>query len=138
MVVSTRIYPHSATALQSGNDSHDFGLYRRLSAVAAALERVEWIPRRKIQVIYNGVDGTRFEGLPGKSEIRRKLGLSEEAVYFVLCSRLDPIKWIEGMLDAMVRVAREEPKCRLLLVVKAPSEVASRRRFLHSAWSATS
>jgi len=36
--------------------------------VAQALQRVEWIPQRRIQIIYNGVDDSRFDHLPSKRE----------------------------------------------------------------------
>ena len=84
--------------------------------VAQALKTVEWIPLNRIQIIYNGVDGSRFNNLPPKKDIRRKLNLCNDFTYFILCSRLDPIKWIEGLLAAYRRVLEAFPKSGLILV----------------------
>jgi len=84
--------------------------------VAQALNAVEWIPRNRIQIIYNGVDGYRFNNLPPKKDLRRKLNLCDDFTYFILCSRLDPIKWIEGLLAAYRRVSEIFPKSGLILV----------------------
>ena len=84
--------------------------------VAQALKTVEWIPLRRIQVIYNGVDDSRFNNLPSKEELRRTLNLRDKFIYFILCSRLDPIKWIEGLLAAYRRVLDAFPQSGLILV----------------------
>ena len=84
--------------------------------VAQALKIVEWIPLKRVQVIYNGVDDSRFNNLPSKKVLRLKLSLKEDFIYFILCSRLDPIKWIEGLLAAYRRVLNVFPKSGLILV----------------------
>ena len=84
--------------------------------VAQALKTVEWIPLRRVQIIYNGVDDSRFNNLPSKKDLRRKLNLRDEFIYFILCSRLDPIKWIEGLLAAYRRVLDAFPQSGLILV----------------------
>ena len=89
-------------------------------AVALALQRVEGFPLSKIKVVFNGVDGQRFSNLPARSEIRRRLGLRGDFVYFILCSRLDPIKWIDGLLEALRRVVARYPACGLVLVGDGP------------------
>jgi glycosyltransferase involved in cell wall biosynthesis len=89
--------------------------------VASALERVEQIPLNRIQVVFNGIDGSRFADLPPKNELRRKLNLREDFLYFILCSRLDPIKWIEGLLAAYRKVLDVYPNSGLLLVGEGES-----------------
>jgi glycosyltransferase involved in cell wall biosynthesis len=84
--------------------------------VAQALKTVEWIPLRRIQIIYNGVDDSRFNNLPSKKDLRHKLNLRDDFIYFILCSRLDPIKWIEGLLTAYRRVLNAFPQSGLILV----------------------
>jgi len=84
--------------------------------VAQALKTVEWIPLNRIQIVYNGVDDSRFDNLPSKKELRRKLDLRDDFIYFILCSRLDPIKWIEGLLAAFRRVLDVSPQIGLILV----------------------
>jgi L-malate glycosyltransferase len=89
--------------------------------VAKALERVEQIPLNRIRIVFNGVDNSGFENIPPKIELRRKLGLCDEFLYFILCSRLDPIKWIEGLLAAYRRVREVFPQSGLLLVGEGES-----------------
>lgn len=84
--------------------------------VASALQNVEWIPVNRIQIVFNGVDDSRFQNLPPRSELRRKLNLRNDFLYFILCSRLDPIKWIEGLLAAYRLVLDARPQTGLLLV----------------------
>ena len=84
--------------------------------VADALASVEQIPPHRISVIFNGVDEARFVNLPDKRELRNTLGLDHETLYFILCSRLDPIKWIEGLLAAFRSVIDAFAGCRLLLI----------------------
>ena len=84
--------------------------------VAQALKTIEWIPLNRIQVVYNGVDDSRFNNLPLKTDLRRKLNLEDDFIYYILCSRLDPIKWIEGLLTAYRRVLDAFPKSGLILV----------------------
>ncbi len=85
-------------------------------AVAQALNRAEGFPPDKIRIIFNGVESSRFACLPGRSELRSRLGLHEGGIYFILCSRFDPIKWIEGLLQAFEKVAARNDQVRLLLV----------------------
>ena len=89
-------------------------------AVAFALQRVEGFPLSKIHIVFNGVDGQRFSNLPVRSEIRQRLGLREDFTYFILCSRLDPVKWIDGLLEAHRRVVACYPACGLVLVGDGP------------------
>jgi glycosyltransferase involved in cell wall biosynthesis len=84
--------------------------------VAQALRQVEWIPQNRIRVVYNGVDDARFQHLPAKQDLRRKLNLRDDFLYFILCSRLDPIKWIEGLLQAYRHVCDIMPRSGLLLI----------------------
>jgi glycosyltransferase involved in cell wall biosynthesis len=77
---------------------------------------VEQIPEERIQIIFNGVDDSGFKNLPPRKELRRKLNLQDEFIYFILCSRLDPIKWIEGLLAAYKHVLEAYPLSGLLLV----------------------
>jgi L-malate glycosyltransferase len=85
-------------------------------AVAQALTRVEGIPLKRIKVVYNGVDGKKFAELLGKEELRTRFGLRQDCLYFILCSRLDPIKWIEGLLLALKRVVEANPQVGLIIV----------------------
>jgi L-malate glycosyltransferase len=85
-------------------------------AVAQALHQVEGFPPDQIRVVFNGVDGRRFVNLPKKQDLRVRFSLRQDFVYFVLCSRFDPIKWIDGLLQALRRVIDAQPHTGLLLV----------------------
>jgi glycosyltransferase involved in cell wall biosynthesis len=89
--------------------------------VAGALEKEEQIPSRRIQIIFNGVDDSRFRNLPPKASLRRKLNLQDDFIYFILCSRLDPIKWIEGLLAAYRLVLASCDKSGLVIVGEGES-----------------
>jgi glycosyltransferase involved in cell wall biosynthesis len=89
--------------------------------VANALERVEKIPLNRIRIVFNGVDDSGFKELLPRRDLRRKLELRDEYLYYILCSRLDPIKWIEGMLAAYRRVLDAFPQSGLILVGEGES-----------------
>lgn len=89
--------------------------------VANALEEVEQIPPDRIQVIFNGVEDSQFRDLSPKNQLRPKLGLQDEFIYFILSSRLDPIKWIEGLLSAYRQVLEVVPHSGLLLIGEGES-----------------
>jgi L-malate glycosyltransferase len=91
-------------------------------AVAMALHKIEGFSLDRIKIIYNGVDATRFAGHPDRQNLRLRLGLRHDFTYFILCSRLDPIKWIDGLLRAFRIVVDETPGTGLLLVGDGPEK----------------
>ena len=73
------------------------------------------IARSKIHVVYQGVDDTLFS--PGsRLDARRRLGVPETGKFLVSVGSLVPVKGIDVLLDAMSRVAAEQPDARLFLV----------------------
>ncbi len=63
--------------------------------VCEALIKYESFPRKRIDVIYNGIDLVPFSGTlrpENRDSIRRDLGLSKDAILIVQVARLDPIK----------------------------------------------
>jgi L-malate glycosyltransferase len=85
-------------------------------AVAEALNQIEGFPAGRIRIIFNGVDSSRFTSLPNRRDLRARFGLREDFIYFVLCARLDPIKWIDGLLQALRKVVDANRQAGLLLV----------------------
>jgi L-malate glycosyltransferase len=85
-------------------------------AVAQAIHRIEGIPLHAIQIVFNGVDEGRFLNLSSKQALRTRFGLKDDVLYFVLCARLDPIKWINGLIKAFKRVVDVQPKTGLIIV----------------------
>lgn len=70
---------------------------------------------RRVDVIYSGIDLSRFEEIP-RAEARRKLGLPEELPIAAIVSRLAPLKGHEDLFDAAERIRNEVPGLLLLLV----------------------
>jgi glycosyltransferase involved in cell wall biosynthesis len=70
----------------------------------------------KIAVIRNGVDLTRFDGLPPSSELRRELGLPDDTPVVGVISRLTRLKGLEHFLEAAAIVRSRMPRVRFLIV----------------------
>ncbi len=87
-------------------------------------------PAKKIRVIHNGVDLSRFESLPSRSaQARAELGLPGEGPLVGVVSRLGPAKGIEVFIDAATKLASRFPRARFLIVGDAhPGEVGARYR----------
>ena len=96
------------------------------SATRDALVHHEWLPRRRIRLIYNGVTPpVRQEGVPS---VRRQLGIDEATLVLGTISRLDPIKNQAMMLDALAAVRRRQLDCVLILAGDGPERDALERR----------
>jgi glycosyltransferase involved in cell wall biosynthesis len=103
---------------------------RRVTAVVAVCESIKrrlvasGVPEEKIQVIYSGTDLARFHPGVDGSAVRRELGLGPGAA---LVTQIGIRSWRgnEDVLDAMVRVRREAPHARLLLVGAPPARIVS-------------
>jgi glycosyltransferase involved in cell wall biosynthesis len=95
-------------------------------AVKDALMKVEAFPEKAIRVVYNGIESPRPQG--GRAALRKKLGLREDGLYFVLPARFDPIKWIPGLLEAFAEVSAKLPQAGLLLIGDGPEDVSVRAR----------
>ena len=70
----------------------------------------------KIRVIHTGLDLTRFDSGGSRPEVRRKLGIPDEAIVAGTVSRLFPEKGHRYLLDAVKILANEIPTLRLLIV----------------------
>ena len=79
-------------------------------------------PAARITVIPNGVDLSRFVTTGNPAELRRSLGVAEDAPLVGVVSRLHRLKGIEDFLDAATIVAAKHPAARFL-VIGQPSPV---------------
>ncbi len=93
-------------------------------AVKDALVRVEAFPAGKIRIVFNGIEAPVAGD---RVALRRRLSLHPDWVYFILCARFDPIKWIPGLVAAFARVAHGRSDCGLILVGDGPEAEAVRR-----------
>lgn len=89
-------------------------------AVTEALVTVDAFPRRRVEVVYNGIAVNRPNA--SKADLRHELGLEADALYVILCARFDPIKWMEGLVAAFALVKQRQPRARLILVGDGPEK----------------
>src|SRR5262245_2976750 len=101
--------------------------FRAKKYVAVSRDLYRWlkdtvnIPERKLVLIPNGVDTTRF--YPGReSAMRAELGIADNEFVVGTIGRLDPIKNYEGVIDAVRSVNREGHKIRLIICGDGPNK----------------
>jgi glycosyltransferase involved in cell wall biosynthesis len=80
------------------------------------LHRYEWIPRRKLTTIVNGIDGRAFEGPSDRSRVRASLGIPDGAVAVVFASRLEAQKDVPTLLRAFSMLVDRMPQLHLAIV----------------------
>ncbi|MCC6901829.1 MAG: glycosyltransferase family 4 protein [Polyangiaceae bacterium] len=86
-------------------------------STASDLTTLLGVSPKKITVVYNGVDLTRWSGEPGEqdSAVRERLGLSES--HYVLCvGSADFRKNHDRMLAALAKVRRASPDSDVVMV----------------------
>ncbi len=88
-------------------------------ATARALSRYEFIPARKIRVIYNGIAGLHREPQE-MARIRSDLDIPDKALVVGTVSRLDPVKNQTMMIRAFQRFREQMPDAILLMVGDGP------------------
>jgi glycosyltransferase involved in cell wall biosynthesis len=80
----------------------------------------------KVKVCYHGVDASFFD--PEKVDprrignLRKRYGLDEEDQVILFLGRLEPVKGVMQLIEAMSIVAQEHPRARLLLVGRGSLE----------------
>lgn len=86
----------------------------------AVLERVaesEWGSRRKLCVVYNGIDPTQMQPKPGsRAKLRRELGLADNEILVGNVSGLRRIKGVDLFVEAAALAYRRHPSLRFVLV----------------------
>ena len=82
----------------------------------------------RIQVLYNGVDATRFHPMP-RAASRKALGLSEDDLVLVYVGRLSPEKGVSDLVAALAHLRdRHQLTPRLLVVGDGPQRAALQRQ----------
>lgn len=90
-------------------------------ATADALVQYENFPKRKIQVIYNGIkDGNLKLSTNEIANLKKSLGITEQDIVFGTISRLDPIKNQMMMITAFEQVHKMNPLSKLLIIGDGP------------------
>jgi glycosyltransferase involved in cell wall biosynthesis len=91
-------------------------------ATRQALIGIEGFPSSRVGVVLNGIQVR--EPVMDQREARHQLDLPLDGVYFILCARFDPIKWIPGLVEAFAQVVLRFPNARLLLIGDGPDKAA--------------
>lgn len=82
------------------------------------------IPRRRVEVVLNGIDVTQFDPKRlHQARARRTLGLREDAMFILMIARFARNKRHDVILRAMRTVSDRLPQARLLLVGEVYDEV---------------
>jgi glycosyltransferase involved in cell wall biosynthesis len=74
------------------------------------------VPEQRIDVVYNGVDCSRFTLRVNLAAAKQRVGLAADATVFGIIGRLVPLKGHAWFLDAAVQVCREVPTAYILFV----------------------
>ncbi len=94
----------------------------RLVAVGEATRKAlidnEGLPADRVEVIYNGVDLSKFNGIASnvRAEVREELALAADDFVVTLVARLDPIKDHSTALATLRRLRATVPTAKLLVV----------------------
>lgn len=73
------------------------------------------LPAEKVEVIPNGIDPARFSVEVDPAEVKRRIGVPEDAQTILFVGRLVPQKGAEFLIRAMPEVLRDFPKARLIV-----------------------
>ena len=96
------------------------------SATRQALSTYEWIPKRCVEVIYNGVQEPVT--ILDSSAIRSNLGISPDSVVLGTISRFDPIKNQVMMIEALASLRIDFPDVALILAGDGPERARLEER----------
>ena len=78
--------------------------------------KYEWLPRRKMKVIYNGIDLERFKNLKDKNELVKELEIDPACRVVGYVGRLHPIKDPLMLIRAFAEVRHELENVMLLII----------------------
>ncbi|HUE73638.1 MAG TPA: GT4 family glycosyltransferase PelF [Pirellulaceae bacterium] len=87
------------------------------NCVRDALIQNEGLPPDRVEVIYNGVDISRYDPQrPLRDAVRKELGYDQGEILIMQVARLNRLKDHPTALRAMARLAKDCPQARLVLV----------------------
>ncbi len=88
------------------------------------LARYEWIPRRKLVTIPNGIDPSPFDAPSSRAELCARLGVPPDVPLVGLGVRITDQKGIDVLLHAMPLVLQQVPETRVVVVGDGPDREA--------------
>jgi glycosyltransferase involved in cell wall biosynthesis len=95
--------------------------------IASRLQRYEGIPSRRIQVIYNGVAPPQFPEPDATTRMRASFGIRPTEFVIGTVGRLDPIKNLPMLVNALSAVCTTHPQVKGLIVGDGPQREDIRR-----------
>ena len=90
------------------------------NAIGDHAVNVEKVKRNKLQVVYNGIDISRFAGSSDKEKIKSELGISSKDIVVGTVANLLPIKDHGTLLDAANKITDEFPRVSFIVVGGGP------------------
>jgi glycosyltransferase involved in cell wall biosynthesis len=87
---------------------------------ARSLTRADGFSGERIEVIENGIELERYDAVPDRAALRRRLGLDPARRYVICVARFHPIKDHATLLRAFTAVAGRRPDVDLLLAGDGP------------------
>ena len=87
---------------------------------AESLDHVDGFPVRRIEVIENGIELSRYGPAEDRNALRRRLGLEPGRRYVAMVARFHPVKDHAMLLHAFAQAAAVRPDVDLLLVGDGP------------------
>lgn len=85
------------------------------SATRDALVAFENFPRKKIRIVYNGIDDSMY-ATPVDTSLKQSLGINQKDYVLGTVARLDPIKNHKMMIKSLDNVLRSYPDTTLIIV----------------------
>lgn len=120
VIASRRDYGHWITPgyLRATRFANRFldGIVTNAPQVREFTERVEGVPRERIEVIYNGVDVEALRRPAPASALKAKLGIPAHHKVITLVANYRPIKRHDTLLDAMGLLRDSHPDVSLLFI----------------------
>ncbi|MBP7279662.1 MAG: glycosyltransferase [Sedimentibacter sp.] len=85
------------------------------NSVKENLHQKEWVPLRKIQIISNGVEFSRFD-TPKDINILHKLNISKGSPIVGIVANMRPVKRVKDLIHAFLYVEKRIPNSHLIIV----------------------
>ncbi|MBU0753839.1 MAG: glycosyltransferase family 4 protein [Planctomycetes bacterium] len=91
----------------------------RYIAISHAIREVmirDKIPAEKISVVHSGIDLSRFEGIQGRSTLRKEFGLKEDTPVVGTVAHFAWHKGIEFLVEAAIAIRKKIPNVKIFLI----------------------
>jgi len=118
-------YAHQAT-MRRWLDRHATTILAVSRATMASVWGPDWASDPRCRVIYNGVDGSVFDGAADRDGVRREFGLPGHAPLCIHVGRIAEQKNHVRLVSIFAELLRRRPAARLLLVGRVDTTTADR------------